>query len=113
MRGRALREISTRQWFRVLFKEAYTGIVNGFAIAATTALGVWLWSRNPGLSLVIAISMVISMAIAGVAGAVIPIALTRVGQDPAQSSTTILTTVTDMTGFMSFRGTATLLSRLS
>jgi magnesium transporter len=47
-----------------------------------------------------------------VAGAVIPIALTRIGQDPAQSSTIVLTTVTDVTGFMSFLGTATLLSQL-
>jgi magnesium transporter len=112
MRGLALREISTRHWFRVVFKETYTGIVNGFAVAATTALGVLIWSRSPGLALVIAIAMVLSMAIAGIAGAVIPIALTRLGQDPAQSSTIILTTVTDVTGFMSFLGTATLLSQL-
>jgi magnesium transporter len=112
MRGLALREISTRHWFRVVFKEAYTGLVNGFAIAATTAVGVLIWSKSPGLALVIAIAMVISMAIAGIAGAVIPIALTRIGQDPAQSSTIVLTTVTDVTGFMSFLGTATLLSQL-
>ncbi len=86
--------------------------MNGFAIAATTAVGVLIWSKSPGLALVIAIAMVISMAIAGIAGAVIPIALTRIGQDPAQSSTIVLTTVTDVTGFMSFLGTATLLSQL-
>jgi len=112
MRALALREIWTPHWFRVVFKKAYTGIVNGFAIAATTGLGVLIWSKSPGLSLVIAIAMVISMGISGVAGAVIPIALTRIGQDPAQSSTIILTTVTDVTGFMSFLGTATLLSQL-
>jgi magnesium transporter len=112
MRGLVLREISTRHWFRVLFKEISTGLINGLAIAATTAIGVLIWSRSPGLALVIAISMVLSMVIAGIAGAVIPIALTRLGQDPAQSSTIILTTVTDVTGFMSFLGTATLLSQL-
>ncbi|MEO8467587.1 MAG: magnesium transporter [Gammaproteobacteria bacterium] len=112
MRGLALREISTQHWFRVVFKEAYTGLVNGLAIAATTAVGVLIWSKSPGLALVIAIAMVLSMAIAGIAGAVIPIALTRIGQDPAQSSTIVLTTITDVTGFMSFLGTATLLSQL-
>jgi magnesium transporter len=56
--------------------------------------------------------MVLSMVIAGIAGAVIPIALTRLGQDPAQSSTIVLTTVTDVAGFLSFLGIATLLSRL-
>jgi len=112
MRGLALREISTRHWLRVLFKEMNVGIVNGLAIAATTAAGVWVWSRNGGLALVIFTAMVLSMVIAGAAGAVIPIALTRFGQDPAQSSTIILTTVTDIVGFMSFLGIATLLAQL-
>jgi magnesium transporter len=112
MRGLALREISSRHWFRVLFKEARVGIINGVAIAATTAAGVLIWSGNSGLALVIGIAMVLSMVIAGVAGAVIPIALTRIGQDPAQSSTIVLTTVTDVAGFMSFLGIASLLSSL-
>jgi magnesium transporter len=112
MRGLALREISTRHWFRVLFKEISVGVINGVAIAATTGIGVLVWSGNYGLALVISIAMVLSMVIAGVAGAVIPIALTRLGQDPAQSSTIVLTTVTDVAGFMSFLGIATLLSRL-
>ncbi len=112
MRGLALREISTRHWFRVLFKEMRVGIVNGFAIAAATGLGVLAWSGNSGLAVVICIAMVVSMVIAGVAGAVIPIALTRLGQDPAQSSTIVLTTVTDIVGFLSFLGIAKLLSGL-
>jgi magnesium transporter len=112
MRGLALREISTRHWFRVLFKEMYVGIINGLAIALTTGLGVLVWSGSTGLALVICIAMVLSMVIAGIAGSVIPIALTRLGQDPAQSSTIILTTVTDVVGFMSFLGVATLLMRL-
>jgi magnesium transporter len=112
MRGLALREISTRHWFRVLFKEMRVGVVNGFAIAATTGVGVLVWSQNYGLALVISIAMVLSMVTAGVAGALIPIALTRLGQDPAQSSTIVLTTVTDVAGFMSFLGIATLLSQL-
>ena len=88
------------------------GIVNGFAIALTTGLGVLVWSGSTGLALVICIAMVLSMVIAGIAGSVIPIALTRLGQDPAQSSTIILTTITDVAGFMSFLGIATLLSKL-
>jgi magnesium transporter len=88
------------------------GILNGLAIAATTALGVLVWSGNSGLALVISIAMVVSMVAAGIAGAVIPIALTRLGHDPAQSSTIVLTTVTDVVGFFSFLGIATLLSPL-
>jgi magnesium transporter len=112
MRGLALREISTRHWFRVLFKEIKVGLINGIAIAATTGVGVLLWSRSTGLALVIVIAMVASMVIASIAGSLIPIALTRLGQDPAQSSSIILTTITDVAGFMSFLGIATLLSSL-
>lgn len=112
MRGLALREISTRHWFRVLFKEMKVGIINGLAVAATTALGVLVWSGSTGLAAVIAIAMTVSLTTAGIAGSVIPIALTRLGQDPAQSSTIILTTITDIAGFLSFLGIATLLADL-
>jgi magnesium transporter len=112
MRGLALREISTRHWFRVLFKEMNVGIMNGVAIAVTTGLGVLLWSGSTGLAFVITIAMVLSMVVAGIAGSVIPIALTRFGQDPAQSSSIILTTITDVAGFMSFLGIATALQSL-
>ena len=65
MRGLVLREISLRQWPRVVGKEAVVGLINGVAVAATTALGVYLWSRSHGLVLVCAIAMVISMFVAG------------------------------------------------
>jgi magnesium transporter len=65
-----------------------------------------------GLALVIGISMVISMALAGLSGAIIPMILTALRQDPAQSSSIILTTVTDVAGFFSFLGIATLLSSM-
>jgi magnesium transporter len=110
MRGLVLREISIRHWPRVVGKEAVVGLVNGVAVAATTALGVYIWSRSVGLVLVCAIAMVISMLAAGLAGALTPVLLRRFGQDPATSSSIILTTVTDVVGFFSFLGTATLLS---
>jgi magnesium transporter len=112
MRGLFLREISLRHWPKVVFKEAAVGLANGVAVAATTALGVYFWSRSTGLVLVISSAMVISMVIAGIAGALVPIMLRRFGQDPAQSSSIVLTTVTDVTGFMSFLGIATLLASL-
>lgn len=112
MRGLVLREISLRHWPKVVFKELNVGLLNGLAVAATTAIGVYLWSRSVGLVLVIAAAMVISMVAAGFAGALVPITLQRFGQDPAQSSSIILTTVTDVVGFFSFLGIATLLSAL-
>lgn len=112
MRGLALREVRVRHWLRLVFKELRVGLVNGVLIALTTALGVYLWSGSWGLSLVIAMAMVASMAIACASGALVPVILTRLGQDPAQSSSIVLTTVTDIAGFFSFLGIATLLASL-
>lgn len=112
MRGLALREVTTRHWLRVAIKEVSVGALNGLAIAVTTGLGVVVWSGSWGLALVIGVSMVISMVAAGLSGAAIPMVLTRLGQDPAQSSSIILTTVTDVVGFFSFLGIATALSAL-
>ncbi|MGH7476561.1 MAG: magnesium transporter [Longimicrobiales bacterium] len=112
MRGLAMREIRIGQWLRVTRKEASVALLNGIAVSLTTAAGVFLWSRSPGLALVIGTSMVLSMMAAGVAGVLVPTMLTTIGQDPAQSSSIILTTVTDVVGFASFLGIATLLSGL-
>lgn len=110
MRGLTLREITMGHWFRVMMKELRAGFINGLGIAVTCSAGVYLWSRSPGLALVMALAMIISMTIAGIAGALVPIMLKRFGLDPAQSSSIVLTTITDVAGFMSFLGIATLLS---
>ena len=110
IRGLALREVRVRQWVRVSLKETLVGAGNGLAVAATTAAAVYVWSRSAGLALVIGISMVISMTLAGLSGACIPMLLTALRQDPAQSSSIILTTITDVVGFFSFLGIATLLA---
>lgn len=110
MRGLVLREISLRHWPRVAMKEVGVGFLNGLAVAATTAAGVYIWSGSVGLALVIATAMVIAMVAAGFAGATVPIMLSRFGQDPATASSIFLTTVTDIVGFFAFLGIATLLS---
>lgn len=109
MRGLALREVRVHQWLRVALKEVRVAFFNGIAVATTTAAAVFLWSRSLGLTLVIFLSMIISMVAAGISGAGIPMLLTAAKQDPAQSSSIILTTVTDVVGFFSFLGIATLL----
>ena len=112
LRGLTLREITLRHWPQVVTKELSTGLVNGLGVAVVTCAGVYVWSSSLGLVLVIGMAMVLSMAIAGVAGALIPVALSTMGQDPAQSSSIILTTVTDVFGFLSFLGLATVFSFL-
>ena len=112
IRGLALREIGIGDWRRLLFKEQRAAFVNGFALAASCGVGVLLWSQSPGLALVIGIAMVLGLMAAATAGALVPILLTRFGQDPATASSILLTTVTDVFGFFAFLGTATLLSAL-
>lgn len=112
MRGLALREIGSSQWLRVARKEIGAGFINGVAIALLTSAGVLVWSSSVGLALVIGVSMVIAMVAAAFSGVVIPVVLSSIGQDPAQSSSIILTTVTDVVGFFAFLGIATLLSSM-
>lgn len=108
MRGLALREISAHHWLRMIYKEMSAGFINGVVIALTTAFFVYIWSHSFSLAAVIASAMVLSMVAAGFAGAIIPLILTMLDQDPAQASTIILTTITDCTGFGTFLGIATL-----
>lgn len=110
IRGLALKEIRISQWFRVAKKEIMVGFINGVAVAITTGIIVYFWSDSLGIAIVIGISMILSMLIAGFAGAIIPIGLKAIGQDPATSSSIILTTVTDICGFLSFLGLASALS---
>ena len=112
MRGLVLREVGTNQWHRVMSKEALVGLINGIALAVTCGLGVYLWSGSLGIAGVIGIAMVLSMIAAGVAGAAVPMILIRLRQDPATASSIILTTVTDVSGFLAFLGTASLMVAL-
>ena len=112
VRGLALREINLWAWPGVALKELATGTVNGIAVGVVTSSGVYVWSQSVGLALITGTAMIASMTIAGVAGAVIPMLLAAFGQDPAQSSSILLTTVTDVVSFLSFLGLATLLMGL-
>ena len=112
LRGLAMREITRRQLPRVAAKELIAGALNGIGVAVVACAAVYIWSESFGLVVVIGTAMVLAMAIAAVAGAVIPILLAALGQDPAQSSSIILTTVTDVFGFLSFLGLATVFSGL-
>src|SRR5438034_1035480 len=111
MRGLALREDRLSHWPRLIVKEAGVGILNGLAVASTTMVGVFIWSQSIGLTVVIGSAMILAMVMAGVSGAAIPLILKAFGQDPAQSSSIVLTTITDCSSFLSFLGLATILLR--
>jgi magnesium transporter len=108
IRGIALRELGHGTSRRVMIKEAVAAFLNGLAVALATGLAVYLWDGRIGLVLVIALAMVVNMAIAGLAGAGIPLLLRAIGRDPAQSASIFLTTVTDIVGFGAFLGFAML-----
>ncbi len=112
MRGLALREIRTSHATRILTKELAVGFCNGLAIAVVTAIGVFIWSQSFGLALVMLCAVLVSMILASIAGAAIPVVLVKLGHDPATAASIILTTATDIVGFLSFLGLATLLSSM-
>lgn len=113
IRGLALREISIREWYKLSRKELFVGVTNGVLIAIVCAIAVFIWSgQSIGLTIVISLSMVIALAIAGVSGLLVPMVLSRLGQDPATASSIILTTITDVVGFSVFLGIALLLAGL-
>lgn len=112
MRGLVMREIPRQKSWMLIFKEARIGILNGLIIGLVTGIIVWAWHGNPYVGIVITLAMVVNLFAAGFSGAAIPLAMKSIGLDPAQSSSIILTTVTDVVGFFSFLGFAMLLQSL-
>lgn len=108
MRGLVMREIPPHKVPRLLFKEAKIGLISGVVTGLVAALAAILWQKNPFLGLVVALAMIINLIVAALAGAGIPILMKAIGLDPAQSSSIILTTVTDVVGFFAFLGLALL-----
>ena len=102
MRGLVMREIPRGRFKSLLIKEAGLGALNGIIIGLVTALIAWLWKANPFLGIVVGLGMIVNLIAAGIAGAAIPIVMKKFGADPAQSSSIILTTITDVVGFFAF-----------
>lgn len=108
MRGLVMREIPESKKVRLVLKEGSLGVITGLITGLVTALVAWLWQGNPALGVVIGLAMVVNLFFAGLSGAAIPMVMRAVGLDPAQSSSIILTTVTDVIGFFAFLGFAVL-----
>jgi len=108
IRGIALNQIgkSNSRW--LLWKELAVGGLNGLLWASVVAVITGLWFQNQALGLLIGAALVINLIGAALAGATIPLTLKRLNIDPAIAGGVILTTVTDVIGFFSFLGLATL-----
>jgi magnesium transporter len=102
VRQLALGEISNEDGYRIIKKEVLISILNGFLFAGVVGIIAWLWFKIPLLGVVIGLSTIINLFVAGLFGAAIPLLLKRLNIDPAIGSTVILTTITDVVGFFSF-----------
>jgi len=109
VRQLALGDISSDDASRIIKKEVSISLLNGLLFAIIIGVISSFWFNIENLGLVIALSMIINLLMAGFFGATIPLFLKKMDIDPAIGSTVILTTVTDMVGFFSFLGLATLI----
>jgi len=110
VRGIALGRVTFANARRTLLKEVSVSLVSGAVFSVIMAVLASFWFPDWGvrLGLIIGAAMVINLFAAGLAGALIPLTLQRINIDPALASGTILTTVTDVVGFLSFLGLATI-----
>ena len=108
VRALATKELTPSNTLRIIAKETFVGGINGFIFAVLVGLIASYWFSDTLLGMIIALAMIINLLVAGLAGALIPISLNKLKIDPALASGVILTTITDVFGFLSFLGLASI-----
>ena len=108
VRAIAVKELTTSNAIKIIIKETLIGGINGIIFAVIISLISIYWFDNLLLGLIIGLAMILNLLIAGFSGIVIPLVLDKLKIDPALASAVILTTITDVFGFLSFLGLATL-----
>jgi magnesium transporter len=109
VRGIALGEMDLRRSGTVLARQTSVGLLNGLATGVVLGICALVWERNPVLAGILAFAETVNLTVAGFFGAAVPLVLKRLQLDPALGSSIFVTTATDVGGFLSFLGTATLL----
>ena len=104
IRTLATNDLTKNNFSQNIFKEFNIGILNGIIFAVISALIVHIWFEDLLLSLIISISMILTMVVAGLFGILVPITLKKMNIDPAIASSVFVTTITDVIGFFSFLG---------
>jgi len=107
VRSLALGEVDFSDVKKLLFKEILTGILVGIAVGFITGVIAYIWVGKPFFGVLVAMALLGNMIVACIAGFLIPLGLKVLGQDPALASGVIVTTFTDVTGFLLFLGLAT------
>jgi len=108
VRALATHELSSANVARLVLREVLVGLVNGLAFAVITGVAAAAWFKVPDLGVVIGLAMICNLLAGALGGILVPLALHRFHADPAISSGVFVTTVTDVVGFFSFLGIATL-----
>ncbi|WBU64460.1 magnesium transporter [Paracoccus aerodenitrificans] len=106
VRALATKSLTGSNVWRVVMREAVVGLLNGLCFAIVMGVVAWIWFDGLSLAWVIAVAMVVNLVVAALAGILVPLALDKVGADPALASGTFVTTVTDVVGFFAFLGLA-------
>ena len=104
IRAIAKKELSSGNFFTVVTKEFIIGVFNGIIFAIITGVIVQFWFKEINLSILIAVSMILNMIVAGLFGILVPVSLKKFNIDPAIASSVFVTTITDVIGFLSFLG---------
>jgi len=104
IRAIATKELSSSNFSRVVGKEFIIGVLNGIIFAIITGVIVQFWFKETNLSLLIGVSMILNMIVAGLFGILVPVSLKKINIDPALASSVFVTTITDVIGFLSFLG---------
>ena len=100
----ATNELTKNNFTQNILKEFSIGVLNGFIFAVISAFIVQIWFQDIQLSIIISVSMVLNMIVAGLFGILVPITLKKFSIDPAIASSVFVTTITDVIGFLSFLG---------
>jgi magnesium transporter len=106
VRALAMNQLTRSNSLRTIWREMRLALLNGVTIAILIGAGAWIVFANPQLGAVIAAAMLINIAVAGLAGVLVPVALERLDQDPAVASSVFVTMITDSMGFLAFLGLA-------
>ena len=109
IRSQALDQIGSSNSRLLILKEASIGVLNGLLWSSIVALAVYLWFESVFLAIVIASALLINLIIGAISGVSLPLILARLKIDPALAGGVILTTITDIVGFISLLGIATLI----
>ncbi|MDZ4221490.1 MAG: magnesium transporter, partial [Patescibacteria group bacterium] len=108
VRGIAVGEISLANSFPVVAREVASGLANGVITGVLVAAAAFAFGHTPLLGLVVGLTLVVNLMVAGCAGTLVPVIMRRIGRDPATSATIFITTATDVCGFFVLLGLASL-----